>query len=389
MRASRLTSFAVLLALLGAVLMTLATVQIGRMTRLLESVEHWTADWRTALLADRAATQHPNIAVVLVDDDAIAGLPYRSPIDRGLLARLVQLLDRAGAKVIALDFLFDQPTEAAKDRQLIEALRKASPKVVLGTIDDRVPSSTARRAYAADFVATVGAPSGYLNLKYELDGVIRGEAEASMAIPGPTPPDNFAAAIARVAGAKVAPPAARISWLKPPIDGSDTFMTIPAAQLLLPANDMERRLAQMLLDGLAGRVVLVGGDLSGSNDRHPASLSKLLGEPLPGVVIHAHAVAQHLDGRRLTALDPALVAILAFVLSFTGFLAGWAFRSSSWITVTLPIVLLALLGAVMLGGNRTILPFAGPALAWSASALVGRFVGWLLHRPRVYWYEAS
>jgi len=390
MRRRSLSPLVLVLAVLCAMAMTAITAELGQTTKLLNSVEHWSADWRSALLADRGATQHPHIAVVMIDDDAIAGLPYRSPTDRALLARLVRILDGAGARVIALDFLFDQATEPAKDRQLIDAVRASSAKIVLGSVDERVELRPQRRAFLTSFLEAAGAPTGYLNLRYEIDGVIRGEADrAPSAAAGGAIADSFAAAIARAAGAEVAAPAVRIAWLKPPADGSDTFMMLPAAQLLAPVNDMERRMAELLLAGIKGRVVLIGGDLSGSIDRHPTPISKLVGEPLPGVVIHAHSVAQHLDGRRLRLVEPAIVGLLSFAMALTGFLAGWRFRVNSWITVTVPVILLALIGAIFLAGSRTIVPFAEPALAWSASALLGRAASWILRGRRVEWYEAS
>jgi adenylate cyclase len=390
MRSSRISPFVLILALLCAAAVTLATSQLGRATRLLNSLEHWSADWRTALLADRAATQHPRIAVILIDEDTVAGLPYRSPIDRAMMARLIGLVSDAGARVIALDFLFDQPTEANKDRELIATIRRNGDRMVLGNVDERVPLRPERREYLQSFVGATGAPTGYLNLRYEIDGVIRGEADpAPSAIAGGAIADSFAAAIAKAAGAQVAAPAVRIAWLKPPADGADTFLILPAAQLLAPANDMERRLTQMLLSSLAGRIVLIGGDLGDHIDRHPTPISKLTGEPMPGVVIHAHSVAQHLDGRRLRPIETWKERVLTFAMALGGFLLGWRFRRNGWVTVTVPVVLLALIGAIFLAGSRTIVPFAEPALAWTTCALLGRAASWTLGRRRRIAYEPS
>lgn len=390
MRAARVSPLALTIAVLCAAVTTLVTTQLGQATKLLNSIEHWSADWRLAVLADRAPTQHPKIAVILVDEDTVANLPYRSPVDRALLARLIGLVDQAGAKVIALDFLFDQPTEAGKDRALKEAIGSARARMVLGSVDERVPMRAEKREFHRALVAGSGAATGYLNLRYEIDGVIRGEADPAPAAAGDKRiADSFAAAIAKAAGASVAAPAVRIAWLKPPSDGADTFLVVPAAQLVAPANDMERNLARLLLTSLEGRVVLIGGDLSDHIDRHPTPISKITGEPLPGVVIHAHAVAQHLDGRRFRPLEEWKANVITFLMALGGFLLGWRYRINSWITVTVPVALLALIGAIFLAGSRTIVPFAEPALAWSVSALVGRLAAWWLHGRRVQWYEAS
>lgn len=99
-----------------------------------------------------------------------------------------------------------------------------------------------------------------------------------------------------------------------------------------------------------------------------------------GVLIHAHAVAQLLDGRRLRVLDPVREIGLVFVMALAGFLLGWLFRASGWITSTLPIVVLAGLDAIHFSALRTIVPFAAPAVAWILAIYVARGLRWLVRR---------
>lgn len=369
------------LALICAALVALLAGEATRSIRLLEALEHWSSDWRTALFADRMRSQHPHLAVVLVDDDTVATLPYRLPVDRGLLARLVATIDDAGAHVIALDFLFERPTEPAKDQALIDALRKARAKVVLGGIDQRVRMRPEQRAYLDKFITATTRPAGYVNLRYDLDGVVRGEAEP-VATAGKPMPDSFAQAITRATGMPVTAPAGRIAWLGPPDDGSDIFLTLPAGQIVAPANAIERKLAETLLAGLRGRIVLVGGDLSDQTDRHPNPLSRLTGEPQPGVMIHAQAVAQAIDGRTLRRLPPSWTSALAFVMALAGCLLGWRYRVNSTLTLTMPVLLLFALGAILLAGFRITLPFAEPTLAWAVAVVAGGGARWLSRRNR-------
>lgn len=365
--------FLALLWLSCAAAITATLTVIASQTALLKSMEHWTSDWRGALLADRAPTQHGRVAVILIDDDTMHGYAYRSPVDRSLLARLVETLDAAGARVIALDFLFDQPTEPDKDRQLIAAVRKAADKVVMGIADARIPLRAERREYMDKFVREAGAATGFVNLRYEIDNVVRGEADPMPNATGKaSTTDSFAAAIARKVGVPVSAPAVRISWLRSPHDGSDTFLALPAAQIVAPSDETERRLAAMLLASLKDRVVLIGGDLSDQTDRHPTPLSKIGEDRTPGVLIHTQAVAQMLDGRHIQALSVVWETVLVLGMSLTGILLGWRIRASRWITSTLPIVLLGLTDAIFFAGFRTIVPFAAPALAWLAGIFTGR-----------------
>ena len=370
-----------LMASVSTGLITAAFSWTSHHTALLRSMEHWTADWRTALLADRADTQHSRIAVVLIDDDSIEGYAYRSPVDRGLIASLVEKIDAAGARIVGLDFLFDQSTEPEKDDRLSAAIRRMADRVVLGTVDERVPLRAERRDYLHRFVTRSGASTGYLNLRYEIDSVIRGEAEpAPSSAPGQAVPESFAAAIARKAGFRTEAHAPRIAWLKTPRDGSDTFLVLPAAQLVAPADDTERKLAQMLLGQLKDRIVLIGGDLSDHTDRHPTPLAKLGDGTMPGVMIHAQAVAQMVDGRYLKLLDPVWETALVLVMSLLGFLLGMRFRASGTLTTTVPVVLLGALDAIFFAGLRTIVPFSAPALAWIAGIYFGRGARWIAQK---------
>src|ERR1043166_8010748 len=62
--------------------------------------EHWSADLRTALLADRLQSQHPRIAIVEVTEQTLKQSDYLAPVDRGVLAAIVRALDDAEVKVV-------------------------------------------------------------------------------------------------------------------------------------------------------------------------------------------------------------------------------------------------------------------------------------------------
>src|SRR5262245_53546066 len=56
--------------------------------------EHSLADTRTSALSDQLASQHPHVAIT---DQTLSEYKTRLPIDRALLARLVEAIDTAGA----------------------------------------------------------------------------------------------------------------------------------------------------------------------------------------------------------------------------------------------------------------------------------------------------
>jgi adenylate cyclase len=363
-----------LAALIFAALLTAGLGYLSQRTKALQSLDYWTADWRSALLADKDKTQHPKIAVVLVDDDAVEGLPYRSPVDRGLLARLVDAVNGARAKTMGLDFLFDQATEPAKDQALLAAIARARGSIVIGTVDDRVPLSQSRRTYLQTFVQTAGVDVGHLNLRYELDLVVRSEVASDGGRDGIS---SFAGKLAAISGANMTQAAGRIAWLGAPADNSDTFLVVPAAALLANGTEGERCLAALMRAQLAGRIVIIGGDLNGQNDRHLTPLAKVSGEPMLGAMIHAHLVAQYLDGRRYTGLSPIAELAAVFGFALCGFLIGWLFPQTGFLTGVVPMVVLVAIDAALFGILRLTIPFAILAASWLAAVFFGKCFRWV------------
>ncbi|MGI9410212.1 MAG: CHASE2 domain-containing protein, partial [Hyphomicrobiaceae bacterium] len=127
-------------------------------------LEHWTGDWRTMVFSDRPKGQHARIAVVKVTEETLASYPYRAPVDRGLVARLVTAIDQAGPKAIAIDFLFLKSTEPDKDEELIRAIQAAKSRIVLAVGDNRVDLTDAQRSYQAQMLQLSGAEPGFANL---------------------------------------------------------------------------------------------------------------------------------------------------------------------------------------------------------------------------------
>lgn len=355
-----------------AIAVTLLLALVSARTPIFDSFEYWTSDWRTAFLAERPQEQHPGIAVVVLDEDAIAGLPYRSPIDRGLMARLVQAIDGAGPRVIALDFIFDQETEPQKDAALLEALKATNARLVVGTVDERTGIDDARRAYIALFISDTRARPGLLNMRVEFDGTVR-----SLPDPALDGTPVFAEAVAQAAGAVIKTEGSRrIAWLRDPTE-ADAILRIPASQLLSDeANPVRARLLRLLKD----RVVLVGADLSDSPDKFLTPLSKFDNNPIPGVLVHAQATAQLLDGRAYIEFPRDLVLAMSALIAFAGFLLGWRYHASGILVGLPPLAVFLLLDIALFMAFRIVLPFGLPVAAWIAGVFLGRAAYWLAER---------
>ncbi|MEO1282654.1 MAG: CHASE2 domain-containing protein, partial [Pseudomonadota bacterium] len=88
-------------------------------------------DVQVAMVADVLPAEHPDIAIVLINEDALVDLPYVSPIDRGWVSGLLKAIDTLQPKAIAVDLLFDRATEPAKDALLLETIKTIDVPIVL------------------------------------------------------------------------------------------------------------------------------------------------------------------------------------------------------------------------------------------------------------------
>src|SRR5215207_5389929 len=99
-------------------------------TGLMHDTELASVDTRFEIRGDEEPRD--DIVLVLIDDTTAHELPVRFPFPRSLHGRVIDAVDRDGAKTIAYDVEFLQPTEARQDLALVDAVTRAGPdKVVL------------------------------------------------------------------------------------------------------------------------------------------------------------------------------------------------------------------------------------------------------------------
>jgi adenylate cyclase len=340
--------------------------------------EHYMGDVRTSLLSDQLASQHPQVAIVAINDETMA--PYKAllPIDRHLLARLVDAVDAAGARVIGLDFLFASPAPDDNELLLIDSIRRARAKVALAAADERVGLTLAQREKQTAFLRDAERPSGYSNLAIERDSVVRFMARPNTAA-GAAYPKSFAYVLAESAGATL--PASwrpRIAWLRAPRDGSDTFLTVGADTLLRSPDDP---LAKIVRDGLKDKVVIIGGMLR-EIDSYLTPLTNSPEQKMHGVTIHAQMTAQAMDGRSVGQLETNSFALRLALLAVTmiGFLVGWAFRNKrqGLLASGVATAVIIAVDIIVFWQFRIILPVVLALAAWFMGEFSGHYVGrWL------------
>src|SRR6185436_13176110 len=139
------------------------------------------AGWETraldAFLFLRDRQSSPDIALVVIDDDAFRELEERQPLSRRYLADLADLLLASGARVVARDVQLRTPTARDEDDALVamaERWRAGPGRLVFATeaVPEEGPTLPPRYALAPLFTPLDGLV-GFANAPVGDDGVIR------------------------------------------------------------------------------------------------------------------------------------------------------------------------------------------------------------------------
>ena len=376
----------VLLAIIFAVVVSFLLVDLmPKYAPGLLRFEYALGDVRTSLLSDQGPSQYPHVAIVGITDQSLSKYKTRLPIDRALLTRVVEAVDAAGAKVIGIDILFARIVPPDNEEMLISALKNARAKVVIAAADKRVGLSQAEFDKQLEFLAKVGRSAGYANLATERDWVVRFKAQPA---PETRFPKSFARQLVETAGYAPSGDSRRIAWLREPLDGSDTFLTIPADLLLGPAEDREVKAARAQLKD---KIVIIGGLLP-DLDQHLTPLSSQTHQKMAGAVIHAQIAAELIDGRNIYQLEVNSVQLrlVLAALAAIGFLVGWRYRLKRHgiLLSSLATVVIVAVDTAIFWQSRTILPIVIALLAWFMGEFAGLWMGrWLGHRPdRTRWF---
>jgi adenylate cyclase len=300
----------------------------------------------------------PDVVVVAITDDTLASFPYRSPIDRGFLADVINALAQQGAAAVGLDVVLDQPTEPAKDAELRRALLRIDIPVVAISIAPDTPMAADRRHFLDTFLA--GVRTGDANLARDrFDDVVRDHVPVHAVTGLP----SFAAAIATALGSPVPGLAFAIEWRRGgrgPQSGSGVPVYPAESISLLPAN------------WLKGKVALIGSLIPGSDEHR--TLASSFGPPSFGVEIHAQVVSQLLHRRAVPRPAwPWLVVLTTAALASVGLALGaiWAgLIATAALLVFGVIFVAAALTAYALTGN--LIPLLPPIIALATAGAAAR-----------------
>jgi adenylate cyclase len=158
--------------LLGVGILATALGILAYATDALREPELDTVDARFAIRGTEAPPE--DILIVGVDDVSFGELQEQWPFPRSMHAEVIERLWRDGARVIAYDVQFTEPTNPREDNALIRAVARVdgTAQVVLATTE--VGSSGRTNVFGGDAVVRrVGAVTANANLLPDRGGVVR------------------------------------------------------------------------------------------------------------------------------------------------------------------------------------------------------------------------
>ncbi|MFN2616047.1 MAG: CHASE2 domain-containing protein [Thermoleophilaceae bacterium] len=245
-------------------------------------------------------TPPPDIVVVKIDDVTFNELNLRWPFPRSVHARLIDRLTRYGARAIAYDVQFTEPTQPEQDNALIDAVGR-SGRTVLSTTE--VDEHGGTRILGGDeTLRSVRARPGDTSLSLDPGGVVRRMAYAPHRLP------TFGVVTAeRAWGKRIAP--SQLGGRTAPIDyrgPPGTFRSFSFSRVLRGRADPS---------DFRGKVVVVGATAPSLQDVHATSTT---GDSLmSGAELQANAISTAHRGFPMQdspgALDIALIALLSLM----------------------------------------------------------------------------
>ncbi len=279
---------------IGAALLAFGAHAIGT----LHSQELSTVDVRFSL---RGSQPPPtNLVVVGIDGPTFSDLQTRWPFPRAFHAKVIDHLRAAGAKVIAYDIQFTEPTDPRDDNALIEAVARAR-NVVLATTELNGNGQTDVLG-GGGILRQIHAVAANALLPTDTGGVIRRVPYEVQGL------KSFSVQTAeRATGKPIAPSALGgssgwIDYLGPP----GTVRTLSFSRVMRGQFDPSL---------VRGKIVVVGPVAQSLQDVHPTSVSG--NELMSGAEVEANGISTALRGFPLrnapNYLDDLLVLLLAFV----------------------------------------------------------------------------
>ncbi len=287
-------------------------------------------------------------------------LPSQWPFPRRYHARVIDELHRAGAKVIAFDVQFTEPTDPVDDNALIEAVGHAG-NVVLSTTEVGPHGSTDVLG-GEEVLRQVDARAANTSVIPDSDGVIR---NMQYSIGGLR---TFGVAVAEADTGRAVPASLFGGVEKPvPIDYAGPPGTVRSISY---SSVYDGRFAPGMF---AGKIVIVGASAPTLQDLHQTPMSG--GSPMAGDEVLANAAATVLAGIPLRKASGLVTVLLIVLVALLVCVAGMRLGTLGVALAGLGTLLLWTLATQFAFDSGTVLDYSDPAasllLATGGTVMVG------------------
>ncbi|HZE06217.1 MAG TPA: CHASE2 domain-containing protein, partial [Solirubrobacteraceae bacterium] len=297
----------------------------------------------------------PGVVVVAIDDrtfdPAPTGLGRPWPLPRRYDAAVIRTLRADGAKVIAFDVQFTEPTDPTDDDALFAAVRRAG-NVVLATTEVSASGRTNVLGGEAN-LRSARAVAAAANMPADAGGVIRSYPYRIIGL------RSFAVAAAQAAGRPVPPD--RFSGDRALIDFPGAAGTVRTVSF---ADVYRGRINPRMFDG---KVVVVGASAPTLQDLHWTSTTST--RPMPGPEIQADAISTAMHGNPLRPAPWWLGLAAVVIAGLVAPLAAVRWRVLSAVLFSTLLAALYLIAAQLAFQSGWVLSVSYPAAAWAVGIL--------------------
>ena len=157
----------------GIVLVAMVALLVGllSLTAVMRDLDGRSFDYLSTI--DPVLPEQPGVTLIAIDEPSMAAIGQQWPWPRSQHAELIEQLRSAGAKAIAFDIVFAEPTDPEEDQALANAM---GPDIILAadeSLIERPYGSTLVRTEPMPALIKAGARSGVASLSMDGDGVLR------------------------------------------------------------------------------------------------------------------------------------------------------------------------------------------------------------------------
>jgi len=338
------------LALAAAVALGAAGIALGASALgALDGLEGQATDARFAVRGERPVH---DVAVVAIDDISFDQLRQRWPFPRSLHARVIDRLRKAGAREIAYDVQFTEPSAPREDAALYHAVARAKHVVLSTTEVDRHGHTNVLGG--DESLRRAGARAGHTAAPADPDGIIR------RLVPGVDGLASFPLAAAEAASGRKLHDGA--------LEHGRALIDFPGGPGTVPTLSFSRVLSGRFDPALVrGKVVVVGASAPSLQDVHHTSTARE--QVMAGPELQAAAISTALRGFPLKLAPPALSLLGLLLMALVAPLASLRLRPVAIGLAAVGALAGYVVAAQLLFGAGLVLWVAAPVLALALGTL--------------------